>query len=102
MSDGTAVGIEQQVTERIIAHLTNRTKDVVETDLRVPIEHFVSPAPAAAEHGLMRRLPLVAAHRSELPKPGDFVTRMILGMSLILVRRNDGSVGAYLNMCRHR
>ena len=26
--DGTAVGIEQQVTERIIAHLTNRIKDV--------------------------------------------------------------------------
>ena len=42
MSNGTAIGIEGEVTERIIAHLTNRTKDVVESDLRIPIAHFLS------------------------------------------------------------
>ena len=102
MTTGTAVGIENDVTQRIVDHLTKRTKDVAPADLEVPIDHFVNPARLAREIELMKRLPLVVAHRSELPNPGDFVTRSVLGTALIVARRNDGRIAAYRNMCRHR
>ena len=34
------------------------------------------------QRDLMRRLPLIAAHRSDLPDPGNFVTRDVLGAPL--------------------
>jgi phenylpropionate dioxygenase-like ring-hydroxylating dioxygenase large terminal subunit len=102
MATQTTIGIEEDVTQRIVNHLTKRTKDVLESDMRVPMSHFVDPARTAAEIALMKRLPLVVAHRSELPNPGDFVTRTALGIALIVARRNDGSVVTFRNMCRHR
>jgi phenylpropionate dioxygenase-like ring-hydroxylating dioxygenase large terminal subunit len=102
MASGTAVGIEESVTQRIVDHLTKRTKDVEVADLEVPIDQFVSPARLGAEVALMKRLPLVVAHRSELPNPGDYVTRTVLGRALIITRRSDGRLAAYRNMCLHR
>ena len=102
MTTETSVGVEEAVTQRIVDHLLKRTKDVESADLEVPVDHFVSPTRLATEIALMKRLPLVVAHRSELPAPGDFVTRTVLGTSLIITRRSDGSVAVYRNMCRHR
>ena len=73
-----------------------------EHDLHVPVTHFTSKAHLADELVALRRLPLVVGHRSELPQPGDFITREILGTPLIIVRRGDGQIASYLNMCRHR
>jgi phenylpropionate dioxygenase-like ring-hydroxylating dioxygenase large terminal subunit len=42
------------------------------------------------------------AHAAELPNRGDFVTRELLGESVIVVRQDDDAVQAYLNVCRHR
>jgi phenylpropionate dioxygenase-like ring-hydroxylating dioxygenase large terminal subunit len=70
--------------------------------LRVPVANFVSETRAAKERDLFRRLPLIVAHRSELPSPGSFITRNVLGASLLIVRADDGVVASYFNMCRHR
>ena len=43
-----------------------------------------------------------AGHTSELPQPGDFLTRRVAGRSLILVRSADGVVRVFLNTCTHR
>ncbi|MEA3216517.1 MAG: hypothetical protein QOJ19_2673 [Acidimicrobiia bacterium] len=51
---------------------------------------------------LFQNLPLIAAHGSELPNTGDFVARDHHGLPLLLVRQADGSVKAFLNVCRHR
>jgi phenylpropionate dioxygenase-like ring-hydroxylating dioxygenase large terminal subunit len=38
----------------------------------------------------------------ELPAPGDFITNDWSGKPILLVRGDDGKVGAFLNVCRHR
>jgi p-cumate 2,3-dioxygenase alpha subunit len=43
-----------------------------------------------------------AGHTSEIPQPGDFLTRRVAGRSLILVRSADGVVRVFLNTCTHR
>jgi phenylpropionate dioxygenase-like ring-hydroxylating dioxygenase large terminal subunit len=42
------------------------------------------------------------AHESEIPSPGDYVTRYIGNNNLIVARGEDGAIHANLNMCRHR
>ncbi len=38
----------------------------------------------------------------EIAATGDFVVRNVAGENVILLRRDDGSVGAYYNVCPHR
>jgi phenylpropionate dioxygenase-like ring-hydroxylating dioxygenase large terminal subunit len=94
--------LNEDVAARLAGHLRDDTTDLAASDLRVPIAHFISPERAAAEREAIRKVPLIAARGSEIAKPGAFVTREVLGLPLIVVRRSDGSVGCYINMCRHR
>src|SRR5262245_17167793 len=96
------VRINPEVVEAMVTHLRNDTTDMADHDIHVPVDHFVNPQRAHAEIALMKTLPLAVAHCSELPEPGDFITRVVLGMPLILARQPDGSVQAFLNMCTHR
>jgi phenylpropionate dioxygenase-like ring-hydroxylating dioxygenase large terminal subunit len=94
--------IDIEITDRLIEHLRGDTTDLGEADLLVPIRNFVDPERAAAERELMRRLPLVAGLGSEIAEPGSYLTRTLLDVPLILARRQDGSVSALVNMCKHR
>ena len=51
---------------------------------------------------LFNRSWLFLGHESEVRAPGDYVTRLMGGAPVILIRQTDGSVGALLNSCRHR
>ena len=44
----------------------------------------------------------IVAHESEIPNPGDFVTRTIGDDPVIVVRRRDGAIDCMLNVCTHR
>jgi phenylpropionate dioxygenase-like ring-hydroxylating dioxygenase large terminal subunit len=98
----TNVAISSEVAQELIEHIRHRTTDLAESELRIPAEHFASPAHAAAEVTLMKRLPLVVAHVCEVKAAADFITRTVLGVPLLIVRQADGSVAAFRNMCRHR
>ena len=41
-------------------------------------------------------------HESEIPKPGDFLTRVIGRQPVIMVRGKDGNISVLLNRCAHR
>ena len=42
------------------------------------------------------------AHESEIPEPGDYVTRKMGRDRVIVARGEDGRVRVFLNTCRHR
>ena len=94
----TDVLVDPDVAERLIAHIRNRTTDPAPSQLEVPAAHLVSKAHLAAEIALMKTLPLVVAHVSELKEAGDFVTRDVLGLPLIIVRQRSGEVAIFRNM----
>jgi phenylpropionate dioxygenase-like ring-hydroxylating dioxygenase large terminal subunit len=45
---------------------------------------------------------LYVAHESEIPRPGDFVTRYMGEDPVLVTRGDDGRVHVLLNTCRHR
>lgn len=98
----TAVQLDEGVLDTLLGHIRSKGTDLAESGLVVPTAHFISVQRAEAEIGLMKSLPLIVAHVSELPHAGSFVTREILGVPLLVVRQKDGGISVYRNMCRHR
>jgi phenylpropionate dioxygenase-like ring-hydroxylating dioxygenase large terminal subunit len=62
---------------------------------------FFAGGVAAEVASLFRRLPVIAAHSSEIA-PGQVLADDSYGVPLLLARNTDGQVRAFLNVCRHR
>ncbi len=45
---------------------------------------------------------LFLAHETEIPQPGDYVTRQLSNDPVLVVRGDDGQVRAFHNSCSHR
>ena len=45
---------------------------------------------------------LYLCHESELRKPGDYITTQMGRQPVMVVRRRDGSLSAFINACAHR
>ena len=45
---------------------------------------------------------LFAAHESELPQPGSYLTLQVGAYPIVLVRCGSGLIRAFVNACRHR
>ena len=51
---------------------------------------------------LFRRGAVVVCTSADVHAPGQYLTTESGGVPLVVVRRSDGTVGAYVNACRHR
>lgn len=68
-----------------------------------PASAYTSPARFADEvRVLFQREPILVALSCELRAPGDYVTYTVGTVPLVVVRQDDGSVKALVNICRHR
>ena len=101
MSETTVV-LDEDVTTRLIDHIRANSTDMLDDEMLVPVTDFTCPQRAQAEIALLKTYPLVVGHVSELPAPGDFITRTVLGASLLITHRRDGTIATYRNMCAHR
>ena len=70
---------------------------------RVSRTSFVSPDVLERERrAIFDRCWLYLGHESELPEPGNFLTRSVAGRKLIFVHSKDGKLRAFFNTCPHR
>ena len=91
------------MTQQIFDHVRNKTTDLADHIIAFNPKIYSCPDIAAAERErIFRTQPVMAAHASEIREPGSFVTVQLNSSNVILTRKMDGSVGAFLNVCRHR
>ena len=93
---------DQEVAERVLSHVRNGTTDEGDEVWREPVENYLSEERLRRELAVMRRLPVPFCPSAALREPGAYVARQALGVPIVAVRGNDGTVRAFRNACRHR
>ncbi len=92
-----------EMTRSLIAHAEAGTIEQTPEVLRVPAREYTDPELFEREkQQIFRRLPLMLAPSCELQQPGAYKAIDVAGVPVLLTRKKDGTVGAYLNMCSHR
>lgn len=88
---------------KLLHYLATRSTAMAESVYRNPVSDYTCPAQAERERELFfRRGPFTVGLSCLLPAPGDYMTHDFAGVPILLVRREDGALGAFLNVCRHR
>lgn len=54
------------------------------------------------EQQLFKDMPIIVGHSSQIPEAGDYFTRDICQVPIIVLRQKDGSLKAFINVCKHR
>jgi phenylpropionate dioxygenase-like ring-hydroxylating dioxygenase large terminal subunit len=96
---------EDQVAigKTLLRYLDEQTTAMANGVYANSVSDYTCPKQAAAEQEkFFRNGPVNVGLSCLLPKPGDFMTLDETGVPVLLVRRDDGSLGAFLNVCRHR
>ncbi|MBX3212605.1 MAG: Rieske 2Fe-2S domain-containing protein [Labilithrix sp.] len=92
-----------ELVRRVLAHVEAKTTDAAPAGVTLDAAAYSDEPRIDREvRHLFRRLPIAVGHASELPRAGDFVTHDASGVPLLVVRRDDGGVDAFINVCRHR
>jgi phenylpropionate dioxygenase-like ring-hydroxylating dioxygenase large terminal subunit len=95
----------EQIAEakKLLAHLSNRTTALADAIYRNPVKDYTCPLQAAREREtFFRDGPINIGLSALLPQAGDWMTHDYTGVPILIVRRADESLGAFLNVCRHR
>ncbi|MBV9871990.1 MAG: Rieske 2Fe-2S domain-containing protein, partial [Frankiaceae bacterium] len=87
---------------RAIKLLRENTTDLTLSEHREPAEHYTDDARSASERRLVMDAPQLVAYAGELPQPGSFATKEVMGQPILLTRARDGRFRAFQNICQHR
>lgn len=93
---------DDEVIDRILKHIDNKTTDLGETLWREPATSYLSEDQFEAEIALLRGMPIPFCPSAMLPDNGSYIARKAAGTPLVVVRGDDGVVRAFINGCRHR
>lgn len=95
--------LQLELIDRLMAHRAAGTTDAGAAPHRYDASIYTDPALLAAERErLFLKLPLAVGFSSRIPQPGDHFTHEHSGRPIVVCRQPDGSLAAYLNICRHR
>lgn len=99
MSHSAPVTLVQKLAQR---H-AGRASGPAPCSKRIPVSVYTDQQRFEREREkLFLRRPLIIAHESQIPNPGDAIVHDWLGLPLITVRDKSGQVATFKNVCRHR
>jgi choline monooxygenase len=97
------IEINDDLTRRALRLVLDKTTDMAERVLRVPLHYYRDPKITDVEESqILRRTPLAILPSVQIPNPNDFEVRSVLGSSLLVTRDRSGASHVFLNYCRHR
>ena len=91
------------LARRFHALWSHKTTDLAKSVREIDARRYVDAERHALERQLLfRERPQIVAMTCELPHAGDFLTRVIADVPIVVVRRESGGLAAFVNACRHR
>jgi phenylpropionate dioxygenase-like ring-hydroxylating dioxygenase large terminal subunit len=95
--------VQRDLAARFLEYINGHTTDYADREMEIPAKSYYDEEYADAEREkVFKTRPIVIAHSSELQNADDFITRELIGTSVLLVRQRDGRLKAFSNVCRHR
>ena len=87
----------------LASHMAIDVTQGLEQGYTLPASWYESPEIYRLEQErIFRRTWQYAGHASRVAEPGDYFTSRAGDVPIVVVRDNDGSVNAFVNICRHR
>lgn len=69
----------------------------------LPVDLYTGEAPLKADReAILRRSWQFVGHETMLPATGDYLAEVVGGAPVVVVRKADGALAAFHNVCRHR
>ncbi|OBI00423.1 aromatic ring-hydroxylating dioxygenase subunit alpha [Mycobacterium sp. E2733] len=90
------------LTRRALKLARDKTTDLAPTEHRVEARAYTSAERHDRDRAMVLASPQLVGYVSELPGPGAYCTKTVMGRSILLTRTADGSVKAFNNVCLHR
>jgi carnitine monooxygenase subunit len=90
------------LTRRALKLARDKTTDLAPAEHRVEARAYTSTERHDRDRAMVMRSPQLVGYVSELPSPGRYCTKTVMGRSVLLTRTADGSVKAFDNVCLHR
>jgi choline monooxygenase len=67
-----------------------------------PVARYLDPGRHGREIAALRALPQAIGPASRVSAPGDWMSAAVLDVPLLVTRGSDGTLRAFINVCRHR
>jgi phenylpropionate dioxygenase-like ring-hydroxylating dioxygenase large terminal subunit len=80
----------------------DNTTDLADAERLEPAAHYTDPERFTRERALVHAAPQLVGYANELPKPGTYAVKSVMGTPVLLTRAKDGKLRAFHNICRHR
>jgi phenylpropionate dioxygenase-like ring-hydroxylating dioxygenase large terminal subunit len=80
----------------------NKTTDLAPAEQAVRAAEYTSVERHQRDIAMLMASPQLVGYVSELPEPGTYCTKSVMGRSVLLTRTSTGSVKAFNNVCLHR
>ena len=90
------------LTRRAVKLARDKTTDLMPSECAVAADTYTSAERHAQDTAMLLASPQLVGYVSELPRPGTYCTKTVMGRSILLTRAADGAVRAFDNVCLHR
>lgn len=90
------------LTRRALKLARDKATDLAPGVHLVDAADYTSTERHHRERAMLMASPQLVGYVSELPSPGAYCTKTVLGRSILLTRTAEGSVKAFENVCLHR
>ena len=90
------------LAHEVLQHIDAGTTQLADDIYVNPVSNYTSTDRLSTElEVLFRQRPLLVGLSCQLPEPGDFLTCDYTGVPQLVVRGEDGTVRAFMNVCWH-
>jgi carnitine monooxygenase subunit len=90
------------LTRRAHKLARDKTTDLAPSEYTVRADSYTSAERLTQDTAMLMASPQLVGYASELPRPGTYCTKTVMGRSILMTRVSDGSVRAFENVCLHR